>query len=602
MKYLHIFITLLISLSVYSQEVEFIAEVSPTVVRVGEQFNLIFSANEKFEEFNMPDTREFQLLGGPSQGHSQSVSNVNGKITSTFTYQYTYFFRATGEGKFTIPAASAKFRNKVYQSNPVTIEVLKASSASSSQGAGASRDNESSATPGENELFVRMILDKKEAYIGEQITATFKVYTKTNLAGIDQNFKGPDFTGFFTEPIETPQARNLQREAIDGDIYYTAVIRRMVIIPQRSGEIIIEPFDLDVALRREVRRRISDPFFDDFVFPEVQQIPVKLTSKPVRVNVRSLPANAPASFRGAVGNFRLSSSLNKTTASTNDPLTLKVSISGKGNLKLINEMPVNVPFDMERYDPVISTKPDNAFSGTKTFEFLIMPRLPGNFTIPPVEFTYFDTDAGQYKTLLSDSYDVNVSRGDGDSLIATTSGINKEDVRLLNTDIRFIKTNPPALNSVNRFIASSPWYYTLYAAALVLFGVIVSFRKKVMKQNADITGMRLRRADKYARRRLKKSENLLRQGNDSAFFEELLGAIWGYLSHKLSIPVSSLSRETASESLAAHAVDEETVDQLFRITDTCEMARYGHGSAETDRHKLYHDAVKVITALQHKLR
>ncbi|HEX2395932.1 MAG TPA: BatD family protein, partial [Bacteroidales bacterium] len=558
--------------------------------------------NEEFEEFDIPEIRDFQFLGGPSTGHSRSVSSVNGKITTISTYQYTYFFRATKEGKFTIPSATATIKGKAYRSNPITVEVLKAA-ASSSRSSGTSGTGSQQSAPGENELFVRVILDKRDAYIGEQIIATFKVYTsQTNLSGIDPNFKGPDFTGFFTELIETPQPRGLQREAVDGDLYYTAVIRRMVIIPQKSGELTIDPFDLDVAIRKEVRRRIADPLFEDFVIPDIEDIPVKLTSRPVKINVKSLPVNAPVSFKGAVGNFRLNATLNKTSTSTNDPLTLRVSITGKGNLKLINEVDVNVPYDMERFDPVINTRFDNSLAGTKTFEFLIVPKVQGNFTIPPVEFTYFDTEAGQYKTLRSESYDVAVIKSGDDSLLAVAPGISKEDVRLLNTDIRFIETKPPRLNYINRFIATSPWYYFIYVIALTLFSSIIALRKKIVRQNADIAGMRFRKADKYARKRLKKSEGLLRQGNDSAFYEEMLGAIWGYLSHKLGIPVASLSKETAETNLLTRFVDEDIIQQLFRITETCENARYGFGSAETDRQKLYHDAVKVITALQQKLK
>jgi hypothetical protein len=376
----------------------------------------------------------------------------------------------------------------------------------------------------------------------------------------------------------------------------------VVIIPQRSGEIIIEPFELDVALRREIRRKIADPFFDDFSIPDVEEIPVKLQSQPVKVSVKPLPANAPSSFKGAVGNFRISSSLNKTTTATNEPLTLKVAISGKGNIKLINDVVVSVPYDMDRYDPVINTRLDNALSGSKTFEYLIMPKVAGQFTIPPVEFTYFDADAGLYKTLKTEAFDVLVEKGQGDSLIAMVPGMNKEDVLLLNQDIRFIKTKTSRLNQVHHFIALSPWYYLLYGLALAVFLVFLSLRKKIIKQHADIAGMRLRKADKFARKRLRKSEALLKQGNDAAFFEEMLGAIWGYLSHKLNIPVASLSKDSARSSLQARSVDDGLTDHLFRITDICDIARYGHAAGEIDRHQLYHDALKVITALQQKLK
>ncbi|HLO57152.1 MAG TPA: BatD family protein [Bacteroidales bacterium] len=603
MRTLQVIILLIFSGFLKAQDVEFSAEASPNVLRVGDQFNLIFSANEEMAAFAMPDLRDFQLLGGPSQGHSQSVSSINGKITTTSSYQYTYFLRAVKEGKFTISPASIKVKNKVYKSNPITVEVLKASASSSApaQNTGGSGTRQNGQVS-ENDLFVKLLLDKTEAYIGEQIMATVKIYTKTNLAGIDQAFKGPDFTGFFTEPIETPPLRNLERENVNGDIFGTGVIRRVLIIPQKTGQLTVEPFDLDVALRREVRRRVADPFFDDFSIPDIQEIPVTLKSKPVKINVKPLPPNAPPTFKGAVGLFKISSSLNNTVTASNEPLTLKVVISGTGNLKLINDMVVNVPYDMERYDPVINTKMDNALSGSKSFEYMIMPKRAGQYTIPGVEFTYFDARAGQYKTIKTESYTVTVEKGQGDSLITMAPGTNKEDVKLLNSDIRFIKTKQGTLKTMSAYLATSALYYLTYVLLIIIFIVLVLIRKRISAQHADIIGMKLRKADQYARKRLRKCETLLKQGNSAAFYEEMLGALWGYISDKLSIPVSVLSKDNARTSLMNRSVSDELIDQLFRIIDHCEMARYGFSAGETDKEQLYHDAIKVITSLQQKLR
>ena len=608
MRVFQIIILLLLTGCLQAQDVQFTAEASPNVLKVGEQFNLTYTCNQDPEGINLPEIRDFDLLGGPSQGHSQSVYSVNGKITTSSTYQYTYFFRASKEGKFTITPATIKIKNKVYHSNPITLEVLKASAQTSPQNQGAvnnvsSGDNNSgSGQLNDNTLFIRLILDKKEAYLGEQIMATVKIYTKTSLSGIDQGFKGPDFTGFFTEPIETPPLRNLQQEAVDGEVFGTGVIKRIVIIPQKTGELTIEPFDLDVAVRREVRHKYSDPFFDDFAFPDVQEIPVKLRSKPVTVTVKPLPPNAPSSFKGAVGNFRISSSLSNNSTATNEPITLKVTVTGRGNLKLINEVAVNVPYDMDRYDPVINTHMDNPLSGYKTFEYLIMPKVAGDFTIPPVEFTYFDADARQYKTLKTQPYNIHVNKGQDDTLMTSLPGLNKEDVRLLNQDIQFIKTRPAKLRHMNAFMAFSVVYYLLIAATLALFVIIIALRKRMIRQNADIAGLRLRKADKYARKRLKKSEVLLKQGNNAAFYEEMLGALWGYLGNKLNIPVASLSKDSARSALISRSIDQDMIDRLFGITDLCEMAQYGQGSGDIAREQLYEDALRIITDLQQKLK
>jgi hypothetical protein len=592
-----------VSGSLLAQDVQFTASASPNVLRIGEQFNLTYTCNQELEELNLPEISNFELLGGPNQGHSQSVYSENGKITTISTWQYTYFLRAVKEGKFSIASASAKIKNKTYRSNAVNIEILKAAGQSSSQNPGNS--NEGAAQSGnytDKDLFVRLVLDKKEAYLGEQIMASVKIYTKTNLSGIDQGFKGPDFTGFFTEPIETPPLRNLQREAVDGDIYYTGVIRRFMIIPQKTGELTIQPFDLDVAIRHEVRRKIADPFFEDFSIPDVQEIPAKLKSKAVKVLVRPLPPNAPASFKGAVGNFKLNSSINKTSTVTNDPLTLKLTISGKGNLKLINEAEVKVPYDMERYDPVINTHLNNPLSGSKTFEYLIMPKIAGLFTIPAVEFAFFDPDTKQYKSLRTQSYHIQVEKGKDDSLMTIVPGMTKEDVRMLNQDIRFIKTKPFRVQTINFFITRSPWYFLLYVLAVMIFITILFIRIRLIRQRADFASLRLRKADKYARKRLKKSEGLLKQGNDSAFLEELSGAIWGYLSDKLNISVALLSKDSAGAALQERAVDQEVIERLFKITDACEMARYARGTDEINKKNLYLEVLEIITILQQKLR
>jgi hypothetical protein len=598
-------ITIIFILSgiVQAQEVKLTASVTPDVMKVGDQFNLVFTSDQEVSELELPAIDAAEILGGPSQGHSQSVYSVNGKITTSSTYQYTYFLRATKEGKFTIPAVTAKIKNKSCKSNPVSIEIIAAKNQPAKISPPPSGDNPKQGGPvGEDDVFVSLLLDKKEVYLGEQIIATIKVYTRVNLAGVDQGFKGPDYTGFFTEPLEVPQLRNLQREAINGEIFYTGVLRKTVIIPQKTGELTIQPFDLDVAVRQEIRRRIADPFFNDFDIPDVQETPVKLRSKAVRLYIKPLPAGSPPSFAGAVGDFSFNSSLNKTVTRTNDPLTLKLTISGRGNIKLINELNMDLPADFEKYDPVINTQQNQSLTGTKTFEYLLMPKTAGTYTLPQVEFTFFDPAKNQYRTVRSQSYIVQVERGKGDSLMVLTPGVSKEDVKLINRDIRFIKTKPFRLYSGRYFWADSLWYYLIYILLVILFFVITGLRRRMVQNQVDIAGNRLRKADRYARKRLKKSAVLIKQDESNLFFEELLGAIWGYLSDKLNIPLSVLSSESARSSLSARSVDADLMEALFRIIGECEMARYGQVSGELGMEKLYQDALEVIAALQQRLK
>jgi hypothetical protein len=594
---------MLLSVCLKAQQAEFTASASPDVLHVGEQFNLTFTSNQELTDLELPEIANFQLLGGPSQSHSQSVYSANGKITSTSTWQYTYFFQALKEGKYTIPPASARIKNKNYESNSVSIEVVAAETQPSSQGQGeAAKTQEQSGSINDKDLFISLILDKKEAYIGEQIIATIKIYTTVNLSEYDRGFKGPDFTGFFIEPIDVPPLRNLEREALNGQIYYSGVLKKMMIIPQKAGELTIQPFDLDVAVRKEVRRRSSDPFFDDFFMSDVQDVPVTLKSKSVKILVKHLPPNTPVSFKGAVGDFNMTSSISKTNTVTNDPFTIKLTVSGKGNIKLISEIDLNIPVDMEKYDPVINTNLNNPLSGSKTFEYMVMPRIAGNYTIPPAEFTFFDPVNKQYKTIKGQAFNVNVTQGQGDSLMAIAPGMVKEDVKVINQDIRFIKTKLPRLTLINAYIAVSPVYFLLYGLFLIIFITLVILHNRIKKQNADITNVRLRKADKFARNRLKKSAVLLRQGNESAFYEEILGALWGYMSDKLKIPVSSLSKDTAVSVLKEKMVDQDFMDDLFNIIDNCEMARYARSSEGISMERIYHDALDIIVKLQQKLK
>lgn len=582
-----------------SQEVTVTASVSSNVLRAGEQFNLIFSANQEITELELPLLDGVEVLGGPSQGSSRSIYSVNGKTNTSFTYQFAYVMRASREGKFTIPPATVKIKNKTYKTNPVSLEVI-AGRSQPSKGAGS--DASQPGAVGENDVMLGLQTDKKEVFLGEQILATIKVYTKVNLAGVDPGFKGPDFTGFFTEPLDVPPLRNLQREAVNGEIYYAGLLRKMVIIPQKSGVLTIKPFELDVAVRQEVRRRSIDPFFDDFDFPDVQDVPARLRSKPVTIRVNPLPPGAPPFFTGGVGSFTFQASLNKTTAATQEPLTLKITVSGKGNIKLINEPIFELPPDFEKYDPVINTSQENGVSGTKTFEYMLVPKAAGDFTIPPIKFAWFDPDSRQYKTVESDGFTVQVTRGSGDTVMTMVPGLEQEDIRLLNRDIRYIRTKSMNLRPAKRFLADSYLYYLLYLVVFILFAGLVLLVRKRAKERADTAGLRLRKADRYARRRLLKSEVLLKQGDSNRFYEEMLGAVWGYLSDKLNLPLSELSSETARSSLVSKGVETALLDDLFHIISECEMARYGQTSGSPAMEKHYRETLDVLTRLQQKLR
>ncbi len=580
------------------QDIEFKASVNPRVLGVGEQFNLVYSVNENVSDMNIPSLTDFQLLGGPSTSSSTSIQIINGKTTRSTQYTYTYYLRAQKEGTFTIPPAKAKYKGKTYESNAVTVEVI---------GTGGSQQQTQS-TPGQSQqqsqtgedVFVRLHVDKHSAYLGEQIIAWVKLYTKIQLSGLSQGYKGPEFVGFYKQPVDIPQLTNLEAENVNGEIYYTGTIQKVVLYPQKTGEITIEPFDLGVTIRQQVRSR-SRSFFDDFFGPTVQDIPRTLTSKPVKIRVKPIPAK-PQSFTGAVGNFSLQSSVDKNALRTNEALTYKVTVTGKGNVKLIDEPNVSFPPNIEQFEPKTVVNQTNELSGTKTFEYVLIPRYAGEYKIPPFEFTFFDPVKSDFVTLMSGEYTINVQKGDEDTTAVVVTGLSKEDFRLLGRDILFIKNKPFKLFREGKIIFGHPSFYLLYGISFVLFLMVIILRKETIRRNANISQVRNRKANRMAGKRLRKARNYLKQNNQDAFYEEVMKALWGYLGDKLNIPVAELSRDKSRDALSKKRVDGDLLGSIDTLLDNCEYARFAPSAGVSDMQELYKDAVTLISKLEQKLK
>lgn len=600
-----LFVNIFALLTNEAQDIKFTATAVPKVLRVGEQFQLVYEINKDVSELQIPELNDFQLLGGPSTSSSSSIQIINGKTTRSSKYTYTYYLSALKDGIYTIAPATAKIKKDTYKSNAVKIEVIKGKSSTSqttpSTASPAAKSSSNVDTHAGEDLFIRLLVDKKNAYIGEQIIAWIKIYSKINITQIDPNFKAPEFTGFYQQPFEIPPLRALERENVNGEIYGTGILRKIVLYPQKSGEIIIQPFDIDVAYQKQVKRK-SRSIFDDFFGPTVQNVPVKLKSKAVKLNIKSLPASMPSSFTGAVGNFRMSASINKTQVKTNDAVTLKVNISGKGNIKLIDEMEFEFPPALETFKPIVKTKQDNVLEGSQSFEYTIIPRYAGDFKIGPIEFTYFNPSTRSYKILKSQEFNISVAKGEEDTTTVVISGLSKEDVKLLSSDIIFIKNKPFNLTPKNKFIFGSTRFYAMYLISLMLFLLIILFRRKRIKRNANIKLVKNRRANKFARKRLKKASGFMRQNNRKTFYDEVLKAMWGYLSDKLNIPIADLSKDTSREALIRNKINDNLMNKFYDIIDSCEYARYSPGDESSEMQKLYNDAIKTIIKLQQKLR
>lgn len=603
-------ITVFSTQGIFGQELSFTAD-APRVVRAGEQIQIEFSVNQDVDDFSPPDFGNFKYLGGPSTGSSTSIQYVNNKMTKTSSYTFSYYIQAPNSpGKYHLNPATAVYKKSQVQSNSLDIEVVgqsqgaSGSSGTTNANASAGNQNQDDVASGGDDIFVRLETDKKTAYVGEQIVAWVKIYSKNNnISQIDNQFKGPNYTGFYKQDVEIPNLNSLQREKVGNDIYGTGILRKVILYPQKNGDITIEPFDLLVIIQKQSRRQTRS-IFDDFFGTPYEQARINLQSKPVRIHVKSLPENQPSDFSGAVGKFDIYASANKTEAKTNDAITFKVKISGKGNIKLIEDIKTNFPTDFDAFDPIVKTTVDEGTYGTtgsKSFEFTIIPRHPGQYTISPFTFSYFDLSSGTFKTLATQSFQLNILKGDVDSNTVVVSNLSKEDVKMLGVDIRYIETST-MLHRKNDFIFGSLWFNFLYVLLTVAFFVILWIRRDRIRQSNDIAQARNKKAGKVAWKRLKSARTAMKNSQRELFYDEIARALMGYLSDKLSIPLSELTKDRAYDELTIRSIDNESIDKFFSLTEFCEYARFAPGAKDSDMTHMMEEAESIINKLEVSIR
>ncbi|MPQ46414.1 protein BatD [Marinifilum sp. N1E240] len=589
--------TIFISASAIAEEVKFTAA-APKVVEAGEQFRLVYSVNQKGKELKMPSLAGFRVLAGPSTSRSSNSQYINGKWSSATSYTYTYVLLAEKEGKYTINPAKIKVKDYEFTSNSLNVEVVKANEKPQGN-QGAQQQNQASATKiTQANLFVKVDVDRKSVYMGEHVVATIKVYTRLNIAGFGDS-KFPSFNGFLSQEIPTSGQISLQRENVNGTIYNSGVIRKLILFPQHTGNITIDPFELECIIRQ---RRSSGKrgFFDDF-FDNHQDIRVPRKSKPLTIRVKDFPSNKPASFDGAVGKFKLSATIDKDSVQANDAVTLKVKISGNGNLKLINPPEFDFPADFEVYDPKTNQNLKNTAKGTTgstTFEYLIIPRHAGNYEIPPVDFSYFDPKAKIYRTRSTPKFNIKVGKGSGDASATVISSFSKEDVKFIGKDIRFIKTNVFTPRIKGEVFFGTMNFYLGYIIPFVLFILAFVFNRKRIKENADVARVKNKRANRVAMKRLKAASASLKAKQKEQFYDEILKALWGYTSDKLNLPLSDLNKENITEILQGKDVEQELINDFITILDTCEFARYAPSSGSSEMDELYAKTMETITKLE----
>lgn len=590
---------------------------APDVVAVNEQFNVTFiiEGEKSPSDFQWSSGDDFQLVWGPQKGSSSSIQIINGKRSSSHQTTFTYILIPKATGTFQLPVATALLSGDRISSTQASIQVV-SDGASSSQSSGknggkSSGGGQTSSTgSGEissNDLFMRLSLSRTEVVIGEPITATLKIYQRANVVGFE-NAKFPTFNGFWSQETYVPNNIEFKRESLDDKIYNTAVLRTYVLIPQQSGTITIDPAELVCLVNIRTAPSTSNSLFDSFFQDEYRTIRKRVTTPTVKVKVNPLPAGQPASFGGGVGNFGISARLTTDNLKTHDAASLIITVSGRGNVALLEEPKVNFPPDFEVYDTKTTENTDKSnggTSGSKSFEYPFIPRSHGDFTIDPVEYSYYDVNAGKYVTLRTEPLHVKVAKGKGgDSTPVTTvnSGVERKDVKSLADDIRFIFTGKPGLSGSGSFFVGSVFFWILLA--LMILGatsVYLAFRK-VAAMRADVAGTKNRRATKMAQKRLKLAGEYLDKNLYTAFYEELHKALIGFVSDKLNMDMSEISKDNIASALTEGGVSEEQTKAFTDLLDACEFARYSPDGGNEAMRSHYDAALKVISSIDSGLK
>lgn len=589
-----------------ADKVRFVAEAADVVVS-GDQVRLVFTVNSQdIKDFRAPSIKGFDVLMGPSRSQQSSIQIINGKRTSNSSTAFTYILLAGNPGTYTIPAASVEVNGEKVFSNAIPIKVLPQDQTSGNSGnngggsASSSRSQAAGSRISSNDLFITATASKTTVHEQEAILLTYKVYTVVNLRQLYG--KMPDLKGFHTQEVELPQQKTFTLEHYKGRNYNTTVWSQYVLFPQQTGKLEIPSITFDgVVAQQTISDDPFDAFFNGGGYVEVKK---KITTPKVVINVQPLPAK-PAGFSGAVGEFKLASSINATDVKTNDAVTIKLTLSGTGNMKLIGTPEVKFPQDFEIYDPKVTDDyklTNSGLTGTKTFEYLAIPRHAGNFTIPAIEFTYFDLKSNSYKTLKTEAYNLKVAKGQGNADQVISDFTNKESVKMLGKDIRFIKLGDSSLRPKGDFFFGTVGYYLCYLIPLLLFVVFaVIYRQKAL-ENANVAKVKTKKANKVATRRMKLAGKLLAENKKNEFYDEVLKALWGYISDKLSIPVSQLSKDNIEAELTNYGVQEALIAEFIGVLNECEYARYAPGNENEAMDKVYSASVEVISKMENSIK
>ena len=600
---------LLLCLTTMAQELTVRA---PGRVEVGQRFEVRYEINARASDFRGPTFKGLSVLTGPNTSQQSSTSIINGQITRSFTQGFTYIIQADVEGSFTIGGASCTTEGKKVSCPGFTIKVEKASAQSQQSqrqqsygGGGYGQQRPSASQPAQSgnidskQLFARASLSKSNPYQGEQVILTYKIYTQVSLQQY-QIDKLPGNKGFWSEDLTKDGDVRQYEETVDGRRYMVAEIRRGALFAQESGHLKIEPLDLDVLALVQRQRRSTGSIwdlFDDPFFNPTQAVTRHLSTNSLSVNVKPLP-EAPNGFTGAVGNFNVKAETDTREVKANEAITYRLTITGSGNLMLIDAPNINFPKVFEVYDPQVNDKlsrSQSGVSGSRTYEWVLIPRSQGNYEIPATDFVFFDPKTGKYVTKHLEAIPLHILKGDPNAMKHVSS--NKSDVKILNSDINYIHTGATHLRPAESANALSVWFFLILAILICASLVAELFLRRRENQQQDIAGMRLRRATKEARRRLKQAAIHLHSGNDNLFYEEIYKAIWGCLADKYNIPLADLSSDTVLQCLTDKQVPQEQQQRIMKTINDIDFARFAPGDAASKKQQIYDEALETIVMI-----
>lgn len=610
---LSVIILLITGVRVVAQDITFTAQ-APKAVVVGERFRITYRINTRdAREFRAPDMKSIQVLTGPATSTSSSTTIINGQVESSTTVTYTFTVVASQDGDVELDGATIKAGGKQITSNKLTIKVLPPDQSAQSQngqgqGSGQSavrQSGQGSASVGADDLFMLATVDKTTVYEQEALLLTYKIYKLPSVDLQRMSNVMPDIKNCHVQEVELPSNKEFNLEHYNGRNYQTMLWSQYVLFPQHSGELEIPATTFEGAIAQRVDNNsgdILDMFFNSSRYVEVKK---DLTARSIKINVKPLPQGKTSAFYGGVGDFSISSTISSTEVTANDAVTVRVILSGTGNMKLVKTPEMKFPQDFDIYDPKVDNKytiKGGRQTGNKVYEYLIIPRHAGQYTIPALEFQYFDPKSGTYKTLKTDEYTLNVAKGQGGGESQTSvSYVNKEDLKFVGQDVRFHST-PTALKSGSGSFFGSTLFYVYLILPLLILLVLVTISRKRIADSANMAKVKVKKASSVATRRLKVARKLMKDNQKDKFYDEMMRALQGYFGDKLSIPIAELSKENIEASLRRRNVPDEPVMQVIGLLDDCEYARFAPGDDTGRMDRLYEQAAVVISQIENSIK